>query len=184
MKALASQAQGERPPAPDEEADLLRLARAGDPDARERLFRAHVAIVVRLAEARLGQGLALGDLLQEGALGLMAAITAGAFAAGGLAAEVEGAVGRQLDLAIEQEAGAERDRRQLLEDVEAYQRAEIEIGRARGREATEAELAEKLEWSTARTRRLGEMVRDARRRHDEDILAYIEPDPAEDEEPA
>ena len=43
------------------------------------------------------------------------------------------------------------------------------------REATEAELAEKLEWTVERTRYVAHVVADARRRHDEELLAFIDP---------
>jgi hypothetical protein len=44
------------------------------------------------------------------------------------------------------------------------------------REPTEAELAEKLEWTIDRTRYVAHVVADARRRHDEELLAFIDPD--------
>jgi hypothetical protein len=59
-----------------------------------------------------------------------------------------------------------------------------------GREATEAEVAEKLEWTIDRTRYVAHVVADARRRHDEELLAFIDPDAIDrddvddDDEPA
>jgi DNA-directed RNA polymerase sigma subunit (sigma70/sigma32) len=176
LRDVARQATAEPAPSPAEERRLLELAAQGDGSARDRLFRAHAGLVVGLAEARQDRGLELGDLLQEGSLALIAAIAGarpGQAAMGGLAKEVEASVGRQLDEAIAQEESAVRERQQLIEDAEAYQRAEIEIRRLLGRAPTEAELAEKLEWSAARTQRLGEMVEAARRRHDEELLSYL-----------
>jgi hypothetical protein len=37
-------------------------------------------------------------------------------------------------------------------------------------------MATKLEWSVQRTEEIGLMVADARRRHDEEILRFVEPD--------
>jgi hypothetical protein len=44
-----------------------------------------------------------------------------------------------------------------------------------GRNATNAELAEKLEWTEQRTEQIGRLVDDARRRHDEELLDYLDP---------
>ncbi len=50
------------------------------------------------------------------------------------------------------------------------------IHRDLGRPASTLEVATKLEWSVQRTEEIGLMVADARRRHDEEILRYVEPD--------
>jgi DNA-directed RNA polymerase sigma subunit (sigma70/sigma32) len=71
--------------------------------------------------------------------------------------------------------GIDRAAAQLVEDAEAYERAEISVRREKGREATREEIAEKLEWTPERTARLGEMVKEARRRHDEELLQYLDP---------
>jgi len=58
------------------------------------------------------------------------------------------------------------------------------------REPTEAELAEKLEWTIDRTRYVAQVVTEARRRHDEELLDFIDPDARDldevddDDEPA
>jgi hypothetical protein len=44
------------------------------------------------------------------------------------------------------------------------------------REPTEAEVAEKLEWTIDHTRYVAQLVADATRRHDEELLAFIDPD--------
>ena len=41
------------------------------------------------------------------------------------------------------------------------------------------EIAEKLEWTVDRTRYVATVVADARRRHDEELLAFIDPDAAD-----
>ncbi len=65
---------------------------------------------------------------------------------------------------------------QLVEGAEAYERAEISVRKDKGREATNQEIAEKLEWTPERTSLLGEMVKEARRQHDEDLLQYLDPE--------
>jgi len=51
-----------------------RLQQDGDLDAARRLVMAHLRFVVRIARGYSGYGLALGDLVQEGNIGLMKAV--------------------------------------------------------------------------------------------------------------
>lgn len=51
-----------------------RLRNEGDLQAAQRLVLSHLRYVVRVARAYLGYGLALGDLVQEGNVGLMKAV--------------------------------------------------------------------------------------------------------------
>lgn len=57
----------------DEEVELARCARAGDHAAYERLVCANLRFVVSVAKQYQHQGLTLGDLINEGNLGLMKA---------------------------------------------------------------------------------------------------------------
>jgi DNA-directed RNA polymerase specialized sigma subunit len=181
LRAFAAKAERDRL-APDELARLLDRAAAGDREAVARVFDQHLGIVLRMARelARGGEPtLTEDELVQDGSLGLVAAIREFAVshpaAAAGFAAFAEAQIAASMAAAVDRQAVVERDKRQLVEDAEAYERAEISIRRHKKREATTAELAEKLEWSEEKTRRLGEMVGDARRIHDEELLQYVDP---------
>ncbi len=59
----------------DEEHELAtRYVSTGDLEAAQHLVLSHLRFVVRIARAYLGYGLALGDLIQEGNIGLMKAV--------------------------------------------------------------------------------------------------------------
>jgi RNA polymerase primary sigma factor len=58
----------------DEEKELARLIEVGDTEARDRMVRANLRLVVNIARGYTGKGLALQDLIEEGNLGLLRAV--------------------------------------------------------------------------------------------------------------
>ena len=58
-----------------EEHDTAMLARAGDFEARQRMIERNLRLVVSIAKHYAGRGLPMSDLIEEGNLGLMHAIT-------------------------------------------------------------------------------------------------------------
>ena len=57
-----------------EEIELSHRIRAGDGEARERMIRANLRLVVAIAKTYAGRGLALSDLIEEGNVGLLKAV--------------------------------------------------------------------------------------------------------------
>ena len=180
MRDLRRQANGARPLTAGEEASLLKESAGGDRLSQDRLVAANMGMVIRLAEARAEKGLPVPDLVQEGSLGLVEAIHT--FGAGGerdFATFAEKKVGEQMDAALAAEAAAVREGQQLVAAANDYERTELLLRRELGRTATEKEIAEKLEWTVDRTLYVAQVVADARRRHDEELLEYIDPDAVE-----
>jgi RNA polymerase nonessential primary-like sigma factor len=60
---------------PEEEYEAARAARAGDFSARQSMIEHNLRLVVNIAKAYLGRGVPLADLIEEGNLGLMHAIS-------------------------------------------------------------------------------------------------------------
>ena len=58
---------------PDEEVNLARRIKSGDPDALSKLVKANLRFVVSVAKQYQNQGMSLPDLINEGNLGLMKA---------------------------------------------------------------------------------------------------------------
>ena len=161
----------------EEEARLLEASAGGDRASQDRLVAAHMGTVVRLAESRRDQGLSVADLVQEGSLGLVEAVRT--FATSGerdFRKFADLKVGQQMDAAIAAEAAAVREGELLVAAAGDYERTELLLRRELGRAATEKEIAEKLEWTVERTRYVAEVVAGARRRHDEELLEFIDPD--------
>jgi RNA polymerase primary sigma factor len=177
LRELIREARSQRPLRPGEEDLLLRRAAAGDEASQERLVALYLPAVVRLAAARSDEGLSLPDLVQEGSIGFIEAMRT--FAASGepeFAPFAEARIAAQLADAIETEVSAVRDERLLISAAEDYDRTELVLARELHRAPTEAELAEKLEWTVERTRYVALVVAEARKRHDEELLAFIDPE--------
>jgi RNA polymerase primary sigma factor len=140
-------------------------------------------MVIRLAGERGDQGMSVADLVQEGSIGLVEAVRE--FARSGESSFdsfAEARVAAHMDGAIAMEAASVRDAQLLVAAATDYERTEILMHRELGRGPSEAELAEKLEWTVDRTRYVAQVVADARRRHDEELLTYVDPDAVEIED--
>jgi len=161
----------------EEEARLLEASAGGDRSSQDRLVTANMGMVIRLAESRRDKGLSVPDLVQEGSIGLVEALRT--FAASGerdFRKFAELKVGQQMDAAIAAEAAAVREGELLVAAAGDYERTELLLRLELGRVATEREIAEKLEWTVERTHYVAEVVADARWRHDEELLEFIDPD--------
>jgi RNA polymerase sigma factor (sigma-70 family) len=186
LRELIREAKSRRPLGPGEQDQLLRQAADGDQSSQDRLVAAYLPTVVRLAAARSEEGLSVPDLVQEGSIGFIEAMRT--FEASGesdFAAFAEARISAQLSSAIDAEASAVRDAQLLVAAAEDYDRTEILLRYELHREPTEKELAEKLEWTLDRTRYVAEVVAGARKRHDEELLAYVDPEEIDtiDDEP-
>jgi RNA polymerase primary sigma factor len=60
---------------PEQEQELARRVQAGDTDAERQLIEANLRLVVRVARRYLNRGLSLLDLIEEGNLGMLHAVT-------------------------------------------------------------------------------------------------------------
>ncbi len=176
MRDLIRQVNATRPLGEGEQTQLLERAALGDKASQERLVAANLGLVIRLAAERDQQGLSTPDLVQEGSIGLVEAVRT--FAGSGendFALFAEGQIGAQMDEAIATEAAAVRDAHLLVTAATDYEHTELVLRRELHREPTENELAEKLEWTVERTGYVARVVADARRRHDEEMLEFIDP---------
>jgi DNA-directed RNA polymerase sigma subunit (sigma70/sigma32) len=178
LRHLAEQVRLGKPFGAGEQETLLERSALGDRASQERLVAAHLALVISLAEARGVQGtLSVFDLVQEGSIGLVEAVRS--FAGSGQAdfkRFAEERVAAQLDAAIAAEGAAVHDEALLLAAATDYERTQLLMCRELRREPTATELAEKLEWTVDRTLYVAQVVADARRRHDEELLAFIDPE--------
>jgi RNA polymerase primary sigma factor len=180
LRDLVRHVQMTRPLQAGEAEVLLDRVALGDRPSEDRLVAGHLSMVIRLAGERGDRGLSVADLVQEGSIGLVEAVRE--FARTGesnFARFAKARVGAQMDRAIATEAASVRDEQLLVAAATDYERTEILMNRELGRAPLEVELAEKLEWTVDRTRYVARVVADARCRHDEELLAFIDPDAVE-----
>ncbi|GAC1507518.1 MAG: hypothetical protein NVS1B3_07970 [Candidatus Dormibacteraceae bacterium] len=155
----------------------LHQAAHGDKGSQERLVEAHLGLVIKLAEARGVQRMSILDLVQDGSIGLVEAVRL--FAESGeidFVRFAEQRINAQMDAAIADEAAAMREAELLVTAATDYERTELAMARELHRAPSEDELAEKLEWTVPRTRYVAQVVAEARRRHDEEMLEFIDPE--------
>lgn len=177
LNDLVREARTAKPLSGAEQARLLHQAALGDKGSQDRLVAAYLDLVIRLAAARGEQSLSMPDLVQEGSIGLVEAVRS--FAHSGESDFVrfaEQSVNAQMDAAIAAEGAAVRDAELLVAAATDYERTELVMRRELLRNPTENELTEKLEWTVQRTRYVAQVVADARRRHDQEMLEFIDPE--------
>jgi len=177
VEDLAAAAGRAHRPDEAEHQRLIEAAGRGDQSARDSLTNAHLDWVLSAARERADRGLSESDLFQEGTIGLMEAIQSFPTSRRtDFEAFVREQVADHMERALADEQKAVDDSKMLLQSAHDYVEAELKARRELGRPATNLELAAKLEWPTQRTEEIGVIVADARRRHDEEILQYLEPD--------
>jgi RNA polymerase sigma-B factor len=159
---------------------LLRRAGAGDPDAQTRLFSSYSPLAAQAARRQAGDTFGYEDLFQEASLGLVEAIRE--FSGSDLVAFVafaESRIGLRIDEALATEREAQEAARRLLADVKQYETIELRLAGELKRRPTAAELAARLEWSIERTNQVAAILEEARRRHDQELLEYLDPEEPE-----
>ena len=161
---------------------LVDDAAAGDTGAQERLVRNHRHAIVDAARARGGGSLGFEDLVQEGMVGFLGAIQSfGGRPSGQFEAYATECIRRQMDTALADEQTAVENTSRVVEDANSFDHAEYVLAGELQRKPTSAEIAKRLHWTEERTQAVAELVEEARRRHDEELLQYLDPDldPAE-----
>ena len=167
---------GRRSPAAVDRSTVLRAV-GGDAAAQHEVFDQERDLILRLARERGERGLSQEDLVQQGSLGLLAAMHE---FAGGVEAPfetyAEARIGEEMDRALNEEQAAVREDQQLVADANAFEAAELALRQELNREATPAEVRERLGWTPERLDDVAAAVEDARRRHDEELLPFLDPD--------
>ncbi len=129
----------------EEEKELGRKSAMGDEEARRRLAEGNLKLVVSLAKHYTGRGVPLADLIQEGNMGLMHAAEKYDYQKENrFSTYAAWWIKEAMTRAIDQQSREIRVPVHVAENMKKVQKAAAELQQTLGREATAAEIAEKL----------------------------------------
>jgi RNA polymerase sigma factor (sigma-70 family) len=130
---------------------LAMRARAGDSGAREQLVERTLPLVQRHARRYTGRDLSSADLVQEGVVGILRALSRFDAARGVPFTAYAGWWVRQaMQQAVAEQSRAVRLPTHVLWDIHALKEARGAIAQRVGREATAGELEQELRWERGR----------------------------------
>ena len=129
----------------EEEKILGEKSAAGDADARQRLAEGNLRLVVSLAKHYTGRGVAIMDLIQEGNMGLMhAAEKYDHTKENRFSTYAAWWIKEAMQRAIDQQSREIRVPVHVAENMKRVQKAARDLQQSLGRDATTAEIAQKL----------------------------------------
>jgi len=132
----------------DEEIELAARIRSGDEAARERMIKANLRLVVKIARDYEGLGLPLMDLISEGNIGLMRAVDKFDPAKGGkLSTYSSWWIKQQMRRAITNQSKTIRLPTHAVEKAWELRKISARIQQEEGREATVEELSDETGYS-------------------------------------
>ncbi len=140
---------------PSEEKELARRIRDGDEKARERMIKANLRLVVKIARIYEGLGMPLLDLINEGNIGLMKAVERFDPAKGGkLSTYGSWWIKQSIRRALADQARTIRLPVHLIDMIARMRRVALKLQEELGREPTSAELAEEMNISKVTVEKL------------------------------
>ena len=145
---------------PEEEITLAERIKCGDKEARERMIKANLRLVVKIARDYEGFGLPLLDLISEGNIGLMKGVERFDPAKGAkLSTYAALWIKQSIKRALANQSKIIRLPVHVTQKVAHIRRAEIRLCETLDREATDEEVAEDLELTPRRVRQYREASR-------------------------
>ena len=138
-----------------EEGELAARIKRGDREARERMIKANLRLVVKIARDYEGLGLPLLDLVSEGNIGLMKAVERFDPAKGGkLSTYAAWWIKQSIKRALANQAKTIRLPVHLVDKISRMRRVSVNLHEELGREPTDEELADEMGMTASRVAQL------------------------------
>jgi len=140
---------------PAEEIELAARIKVGDKEARSKMIRSNLRLVVKIAHDYANLGLPLLDLISEGNIGLMKAVERFDPAKGGkLSTYAAWWIKQSIKRALANQSKTIRLPVHLVDKISKMRRVALQMSEELGREPTDEELAEEVGLSASKVSQL------------------------------